>query len=420
MRTCVISCPLDTYSGYGKRALDLVKCIVDLHPDWDIRILSQRWGSCAQGYLRDHEEWDLIGKLVYTIAQKPDIWIQVTVPNEFQPLGMFNVGVTAAMETTLSDISWVEGCNRMDLVLCSSEHSKRSLQASKYLNKTTGQAIEVTAPLEVLFEGVDLDKYYRVPKASSFRSPILGNALETSNNFLLFGHWLPGNFGQDRKNIGYTIRMFLEAFKDRDDAPGLVVNTQVGGSSSIPGKYEILRRIEEIKKSVFYKKSLPKVYLLYGKFTDKEINEIYNDGRIKTMVSFTKGEGFGRPLLEFASIGKPIICSGWSGPLDFLKKENTLLIGGRLTKVDPSAQVKNMILPEAWRFTPDDKQVIRGLQEIASPQHHAEWQKKAREQEECIRKDFSLEAMNKKFEEIMSRYMPQDFPEYRYLEHKAI
>ena len=36
------------------------------------------------------------------------------------------------------------------------------------------------------------------------------------------------------------------------------------------------------------------------------------------MVSFTKGEGFGRPLLEFSAIGKPIIASGWSGHTDFL------------------------------------------------------------------------------------------------------
>jgi hypothetical protein len=42
------------------------------------------------------------------------------------------------------------------------------------------------------------------------------------------------------------------------------------------------------------------VYLLHGEFTDEEMNSIYNHSKVKAMVSLTKGEGFGRPLLEFS------------------------------------------------------------------------------------------------------------------------
>ena len=46
------------------------------------------------------------------------------------------------------------------------------------------------------------------------------------------------------------------------------------------------------------------------------------------MVSLTKGEGFGRPLLEFSLIGKPILASGWSGHTDFLNPNFTKYLPG--------------------------------------------------------------------------------------------
>ena len=49
-----------------------------------------------------------------------------------------------------------------------------------------------------------------------------------------------------------------------------------------------------------------------------EMNSIYNHSKVKAMVSLTKGEGFGRPLLEFSLSQKPLIVSGWSGHMDFL------------------------------------------------------------------------------------------------------
>ena len=52
--------------------------------------------------------------------------------------------------------------------------------------------------------------------------------------------------------------------------------------------------------------------------TDEEMNQLNNDPKVKAFVSFTKGEGFGRPLLEAAITGKPVITTNWSGHLDFL------------------------------------------------------------------------------------------------------
>jgi hypothetical protein len=49
--------------------------------------------------------------------------MQITVPNEFQPVGKYNIGCTAGIESTVAPGDWIEGCNRMDLVLGSSNHT---------------------------------------------------------------------------------------------------------------------------------------------------------------------------------------------------------------------------------------------------------------------------------------------------------
>lgn len=403
---CTISCPLDTYSGYGKRALDLVKEIIRVFPEWDVEILSQRWGDCRQGYLKDHKEYELMGHIVGSMTQKPDIWIQITVPNEFQRVGTFNIGITAAMETNLSDASWVEGVNRMDLVFTSSKHGKDSLINSVWTNTKTQKELRVTTPVEVLFEG--MDPKYVLESQKEIKTPVL-NDIKNSWNYLCVGHWLKGDFGQDRKNIGYTIKVFLETFKDREgQVPGLILKTSQA-VSSILDREEILKRIERIRESVKYTKSLPNIYLLHGDLTDDEMIEVYRDPRVKAMVSFTKGEGFGRPLLEFAMTGKPVIASAWSGHKDFLWDGSYCLVGGTLENVHESATVQGMILPGAKWFTPNDSEAQQAYLSVFS--NYDEWHKKSEyHTKKWLRKFWDRKTMGDLFRKLVELNI-LEFPE---------
>ena len=63
---------------------------------------------------------------------------------------------------------------------------------------------------------------------------------------------------------------------------------------------------------------------------------LFKHPKIKSLVSFTDGEGFGRPLLEATMTGLPILCSGWSGQLDFTDKERNILLGGKLEQIPKS------------------------------------------------------------------------------------
>ena len=213
----VVSCPIDTYSGYGARARDFVKALIDLDK-YDVKVLSQRWGNTRFGYLEDHNEDDLSSRIIPNMTVKPDLWVQITVPNEFQKVGKFNLGVTAGMETTLVHNTWIEGCNRMDLNLVSSEHSKKTFLDTVYIKEDTKTKqptgeLRLTSPMEVLLEGADLTKYF--PTTSSLDlSPI-----KESFCFLFVGHWLNGDFGQDRKNVGLLIKAFYEVYKNKKNSP---------------------------------------------------------------------------------------------------------------------------------------------------------------------------------------------------------
>ena len=70
---------------------------------------------------------DIIQRIVVGVDRKPDVYIQVTVPNEFQPMGNYNIGITAGIETTACSVDFIQGCNRMDLNLVSSKHSATTL-----------------------------------------------------------------------------------------------------------------------------------------------------------------------------------------------------------------------------------------------------------------------------------------------------
>ena len=53
---CAISCPIDTYSGYGARSRDFFKALYELKKDeYEFLVLSQRWGQTPWGYLEDNK-----------------------------------------------------------------------------------------------------------------------------------------------------------------------------------------------------------------------------------------------------------------------------------------------------------------------------------------------------------------------------
>jgi len=410
--TFVISCPIDTYSGYGARSRDLVKSIIELNK-YDVKIMPQRWGNCAFGFIEANPEWSFLkSHIISQLKEKPDIWAQITVPNEFQPVGKYNIGFTAGVETTLCASNWIEGCNRMDLNIVSSEHSKQVFLNSKFdkIDPKTNQnlgVVQLQKPMEVLLEGIDLSTYKPL-KSSEFKELNLLkdiNSIPENFAFLSVGHWMNGNLGEDRKNIGITVKSFYETFKDKKNPPALILKTSTVNSSYMDRR-EIMKRLNSIRD--ICKGKLPNIYILHGDFTNEEMNELYNHPKVKAMVSHTRGEGFGRPLLEFSLTNKPIICSGWSGQLDFLQNDFTLLLRGQLTNVHPSVGMGDMLVKEAQWFQPNIMDIHNSYKELFN--NYKNWIIKGKRQGYFSRTYFAFENMKAKVIEIFENNIP-DMPQ---------
>jgi len=403
----IVSCPIDTYSGYGARARDFVKALIKLDK-YDVKVLPQRWGNTPWGFIEDHPEWQFLKPHLLPMGnqlpKQPEIWCQITVPNEFQPVGKYNIGLTAGIETTGCHPSWMEGCNRMDLVLTSSTHSAEVFKQIKFeqRDRNTNQVVGqygLQKPIEVLIEGVDTEKYG--PKKSNFDL----SQIKEEFAYLFVGHWMQGNLGHDRKNVGLLIKLFFEAFKNKKNTPALILKTTCVGASYMD-RDEILKRVDMIRKSVDAR-STPNIYLIHGELTDEEMNELYNHSKVKAMVSLTKGEGFGRPLLEFSLTKKPIIASNWSGHKDFLSEEFTTLIPGELHNLDDSSVVQDMLMKEFQWFGVDNGVAFISLRDVFT--NYKDYKEKANRQAFRSKTNFSFEKMVEQLDGYLTKYIPE-FP----------
>jgi glycosyltransferase involved in cell wall biosynthesis len=404
-QTLVFQGPVFSRSGYGDHVRDLLKALKAMDR-YDIKIVSMRWGNTPLNQTNTDTEFGkwMLERIVTQINQKPDVFMQVSVANEFQPIGHYNIGVTAGVETTIVPKDFIDGVNRMDLTLVPSKFTKDVLVGTVYQqkDKNTNQVVgefKVNKPVEVLFEGVDTEIFLNKDNG---KGDIL-NDIKTDFNFLTVGHWLKGNLGQDRKDLGMVIKTFATVFQSlpKEKQPGLILKTSSAGFS-IMDRENMRERIEEITKP--FGDNCPPIYLVHGDLPENEMASLYHNSKVKAMVSFTKGEGYGRPLAEFAATGKPVIVSGWSGHLDFLPTENTVLLEGTLTNVDGSA-ADNFLLKEAQWFTVNYSKAAGLLWDVFN--NYKTYSEKSKGLSNNIINNFTLNKMVEVFDELMKKYVKE-------------
>ena len=406
----LVTGPPATRSGYGAHTRDLIHSLIDMD-EFDIKVSSLPWGNCPMNALNEQNPKDklIIDRLVIDgrVERQPEIHIQVSVPNEFNPVGKYNIGITAGMESTVPVAEWIDGLNRMNLNIVPSNFVKETFQGVTYdkINEVTKEPVgqlKVEKPMEVLFEGADLDIY---KKTKEFSKELVDEMSNISENFLFLytGHWLQGNLGHDRKDTGMLVKTFLETFKNKKNAPALLMKTS-GATFSIMDRNEILKKIDTIKKTIS-SKSLPNIYVLHGDLEDDEMNDLYNHPKVKAHVTFTHGEGFGRPLLEASLSEKPIIAPNWSGHIDFLNKNNSVLLPGTLIDVHKSAIPKQMLQQGAKWFGVNYQYAGQILLKVFK--ENRKYTLNAKKMAMFNRANFSLDEMTKKFKNILDTHLPK-------------
>jgi glycosyltransferase involved in cell wall biosynthesis len=397
----VFQAPVATRSGYGDHSRDILKSLFELDR-YDIKIVPTRWGNTPQDQLDPSSEFgqNIIQNIVTQLDRQPDIYIQISVANEFRRVGKYNIGITAGVETTIAPQEFIQGGNQMDLIITPSEFTKDVLVKTSYdqVDKNTKQKVgelKLEKPVEVLFEGVNTEIF----NGKSSSSILEG--VDTDFNFLFVGHWLAGDLGQDRKDVGMMIKTFCTVFKDlpKKQQPGLILKTSQAGFS-VMEREGISKKIQEVTNQ--FGDSCPPIHLVFGDLSESELNSLYNDKKVKAMLMFTKGEGYGRPLAEFASTGKPIIVSKWSGHTDFLPEENTVYLEGELKEVHPSASNK-FLLKEAKWFTVDYSKAAGKIYDVFK--NYKTYLKKSEGLKTNIVKNFNLTKQTEVLKGILDKYV---------------
>jgi hypothetical protein len=365
---------------------------------YDIKIIPLRWGNTPQNQVDGSTEFGawMLQRVIAQLDFKPEVFMQVSVANEFEPKGHYNIGVTAGVETTICPKDFIDGCNKMNLILVPSNFTKQVIGTTIYQQKNTqtGQIIgeeKVNTPIEVLFEGVDTDVFLK-----GNGKDILKDVKEDFN-FLIVGHWLKGDLGQDRKDIGMAIKTLATVFQytPKDKRPGIVIKTSHAGFSVIDR--EMTReKIEGVLKP--FGENAPSLYLIHGDLEETDMSSLYHNPKIKAMVSFAKGEGYGRPMAEFTLTGKPLIASGWSGQTDFLPAENAVLLEGSLTQVHESA-ADQFCMKEAQWFTVNYSAAANKLFDVYK--NYNTYLKKSEGLKTNTLANFTLDKMHEVFTKIM-------------------
>ena len=236
----VFQAPIVTRSGYGDHSRDILKSLFELDR-YDIKVVPTRWGNTPQDQLNPQDEFGkkVIENIAININKQPDIFIQISVANEFRRVGKYNIGITAGVETTIAPQEFIQGSNQMDLIITPSQFTKDVLIKTSFtqLDKNTKQKVgelKLEKPVEVLFEGVNKKVFNGKPSESILDS------VDTDFNFLFVGHWLSGDLGHDRKDVGMMIKTFCTVFKDlpKKQQPGLILKTSQGFSVMEREKYD--------------------------------------------------------------------------------------------------------------------------------------------------------------------------------------
>lgn len=325
MERIIIRGPIRDLSGYARVARQIFFSLYNTKK-YDVILSPLIWVNASPLFFSPEENRITEQAATREVSYKDATCIQVTLAKEFRPLAKYNIGVTT-LETDIWLEEWVDKCNQMDEIWVLSTHNIRA---------ATWSGVKV--PVRIIPLGVDFNKF-----------PAKGNfpyRFATNFNFLVSGQW---HQGYDRKNIAKTVEIFLDVFKGNKDV-GLVLKTFCM-DNSIVDFYRTRNMLDRIL--LRREGDFPRVYLVHGVLRDSGMQKLFSHPQIKSLVSFSKGEGLWWDGLNAVAAAKPIVCTGWGGHTDYLDRLYSLFVDYQFYQTE--ANWKGVFSPEQrWAMIDED------------------------------------------------------------------
>ena len=311
----LLKAPILTQSGYGEHSRYIFRILLENEQGIELFVEPLNWGQTgwlcqdtAERRKIDH----YIGKFnafVQQCTQAPfDICIHIDIPIAWQRVAPYMIGVTAGLEADAVSPHWLgPTTENVDKVFVTSNFSKKGFLNSidKYSKVFDPNTLSNLDSLKQQMEEKIFVLNYPVKE---YELEDLHLDFKTDYNFLLVAQW------SARKNIEQTVECFLEEFKN-DESVGLIIKTNLARNC-------VADRLLCEEKIRYFKNEKPdskcKIYFMHGTMTENEMHSLYHHPKIKAMINFGHGEGYGLPLFEAAYCGLPVITHDFGGQTDFL------------------------------------------------------------------------------------------------------
>lgn len=389
-RRLIFRGPVLTASGYGVHARMILKPILE-SGEFDVTVMSTNWGVTP--VIRNTGDPFIERVRQLSLAQPSgdyDYSIQVTIPQEFQRMARWNIGVTAGIETDRVSPEWIKKSNEnIDLIIVPSEHARKTFADVTYGDPNTGQTLHLEKPIKVMFEGVDTDIFNVDPVPEGVKQFDFASEF----NFISVGLGFDKGPGEDRKNLTTLVKWFCEQFKGNDKV-GLVLKTSIVGYSAVDLKF-LKMKISDIKKAAGCGE-FPRIQIIHGFLSQHEMAALYKNPKVKAYISPTHGEGYGLPIIEAAACGLPVITTGWSGHMDFLHINNVrkfVALPFELKEIPDACVWDNILVRGSKWANPDENQTKMLMSKVhISYNKPKEW---ATELAAHIKNNFSIPQMEK-------------------------
>ncbi|WP_421697298.1 hypothetical protein [Ancylobacter sp.] len=174
----------------------------------------------------------------------------------------------------------------------------------------------------------------------------------------------------ERKSIGPLVAAFAEAFDEKDKV-ALVIKTtphdlervrrdpgHEGEALPVRPQFEAM-----IGRAVLRHGRLPPpICLVTDDLPDGEIEALHELG--DCYVSLCRAEGWGLGAFEAACAGRPVIVTGWGGPLAFLRPEDAYLVDWAMVPVQPGEPNASYTPDQHWA-EPDPAGAVAALRAVA-------------------------------------------------------
>ena len=401
-------------SGYSDWSLALAKSLLKYckSKDYELVMVPTAWGSCSTRnmveFVKDPECKELSEKILRgNLNRKPDVYFHVSIPNEFQPHGNYNIGVSALTENSVLAPTFIEGLNRMNMNIVMSNFNKEVASKTEYIKKNPNgsqEPLKVTSPIEVLHWGIDNNVYKKTDeKIASVEEEL--NKIPENFAFFYSGMW-SGNVNSDRKDTGRLIETFLKAFVGVENPPCLILKVN-GPQIGTIDRHECISRLNDIINAVknqLPNAKLPNVYIIYGELSNSEMNALFNHSKNKVFVSFSHGESWGFSPFHASCIGLPVLTGKWSGVCDFLNPEYCDFLDGKVDKIYDEC-VNDWFMKDSQYFHIDYQKAAEKMK-----QYFFNYNQNIIENAEKLRLEnivkFSAEEMDKQFHALLDKYVP--------------